>query len=568
MIFLFSLNVFSAQTDNAISLLSKADSLVGEGKPVAALNLYRSVGESTLDYCIIAQAEVGKGRIQQKAGNYERASKAWVLVEENCSMCPSEIRSELVFYTVEGWISQGEETFAMNLLDLENTRSPNLMWQSKLELLRARIHFLNGEWSHAREVATPNFDVENIDVDRLILWVQSGVLEGLGIDEAGIEHLENLRKGPIIEKIDAAYANMHTLLITEKRYSEALDWSKSMLLNSDPALNPEGWILGQIRIATSAELSGKTLDALLAHHEAVRAADKLGNDKLTARTCRERARFDAVRGDDKSAYIYLRKADSLALAMIATAEIGREPKSFKNHPLPELDPFDLASANAAKTSEPGAWPFAAALLALGLIAFIIRNFDLRRTLRRERLRTMRLHSFFGNKSTPDIGTLESETTEEIVEILESQFANSSEDWEKRVSANSLNFDDVIASLEMELGTVVEWDLKNDTKAPEAPQGLLPLLSITLKRLIPTDVSPELDCPLKATIRNDWRGVRIMFEGAPITATQELKDLFSGNSSSSIWSPVFEQAERMAGRVLLECNPLGGHSVVLDLPHPK
>ena len=199
---------------------------------------------------------------------------------------------------------------------------------------------------------------------------------------------------------------------------------------------------------------------------------------------------------------------------------------------------------------------------------MIRNFDLRRTLRKERLRTMRLHTMFGKNSTPDIGTLESETTEEIVEILETQFANSSEDWERRVSANALDFDDVIASLEMELGTVVEWDLENDKKAPEAPEGLLPLLLITLRRLLPEDVSQETASPLKATIRNDWRGVRIMFEGAPSSATQELKSLFSGHSSSPTWSPVFEQAERMAGRVLLECNQIGAHSVVLDLPHAK
>ena len=558
----------SAQNENALSLLSRADSLVEAGKPVAALSLYRSVGETTLDYCIIAQSEVGKGRIQQSAGNLERASKAWRSVENNCSMCASKIRSKLVYYTVEGWISQGEETLAMNLIDLETSRKPDQTWESKLELLRARIYFLNGEWNKAREASIPDFENGEVDIDRLILWVQSGVLEGLGIDESGVEHLEKMRKGDDIDKIDAAYANLHTLLVTEKRYGEALDWSKSMLLHSDPLTHPEGWILGQIRIATSAELSGKTLDALLAHHEAVRAAEILGDDLLTARTCRERARFDAIRGDDKSAYIYLHKADSLALAMIAATEIGREPKTFKNHPLPELDPFDLASANAAKTSEPGAWPFAAALIALGLIAFMIRNFDLRRTLRKERLRTMRLHAMFGKNSTPDIGTLESETTEDIVEILETQFANSSEDWERRVSANALDFDDVIASLEMELGNVVEWDLENDEKAPEAPEGLLPLLLITLRRLLPADVSQESESPLKATIRNDWRGVRIMFEGAPSSATQELKALFSGNSSSPTWSPVFEQAERMAGRVLLECNQIGGHSVVLDLPHAK
>ena len=493
-IFFFSLSIFSAQNENALSLLSRADSLVKAGKPVAALSLYRSVGETTLDYCIIAQAEVGKGRIQQSVGNLERATKAWRSVENNCSMCPSKIRSELVYYTVEGWISQGEETMAMHLIDLETSRNPDQTWISKLELLRARIYFLNGEWNKAREASSPDFENGVVDIDRLILWVQSGVLEGLGIHDSGVDDLEKMRKGEDIEKIDAAYANLHTLLVTEKRYGEALDWSKSMLLHSDPVTHPEGWILGQIRIATSAELSGKTLDALLAHHEAVRAAEILGNDQLTARTCRERARFDAMRGDNKSAYMYLHKADSLALAMIAAAEIGREPKSFKNHPLPELDPFDLASANAAKTPEPGAWPFAFALIALGLIAFMIRNFDLRRTLRKERLRTMRLHTMFGNSTTPDIGTLEGETTEDIVEILETQFANSSEDWERRVSANALDFDDVIASLEMELGTVVEWDLDNDNKAPEAPEGLLPLLLITLRRLLPADVSPEITSP--------------------------------------------------------------------------
>ena len=290
---------------------------------MAALSLYRSVGETTLDYCIIAQSEVGKGRIQQKAGNLERASKAWRSVENNCSMCPSIIRSKLVFYTVEGWISQGEETLAMNLIDLETSRKPDQTWVSKLELLRARIYFLNGEWNKAREASTPNFEKGEVDIDRLILWVQSGVLEGLGIDASGIEHIEKMRTEGDVGKIDAAYANLHTLLVTEKRYGEALDWSKSMLLHSDPVTHPEGWILGQIRIATSAELSGKTLDALLAHHEAVRAAEKLGDDLLTARTCRERARFDAMRGDDKSAYMYLHKADSLALAMIAAAEIGR-----------------------------------------------------------------------------------------------------------------------------------------------------------------------------------------------------------------------------------------------------
>ena len=200
---------------------------------MAALSLYRSVGETTLDYCIIAQSEVGKGRIQQKAGNLERASKAWRSVENNCSMCPSIIRSKLVFYTVEGWISQGEETLAMNLIDLETSRNPDQTWVSKLELLRARIYFLNGEWNKAREASTPNFEKGEIDIDRLILWVQSGVLEGLGIDASGIEHIEKMRTEGDVGKIDAAYANLHTLLVTEKRYGEALDWSKSMLLHSD-----------------------------------------------------------------------------------------------------------------------------------------------------------------------------------------------------------------------------------------------------------------------------------------------------------------------------------------------
>lgn len=483
-------------------------------------------------------------------------------------MCASDIRSELVFKTVEGWISQGEETLAFNLLDFELARKPSEKWVSKFQLLRSRIHFLNGNWSSARELSTPDFSSATINHDRLILWVQSGILSGLSVNDAGIEHLETARKGLDRLKIEAAYANLHTLLITERRYGEALSWSKSMLINSDPVLNPEGWILGQMRIATSAELAGKPLDALIAHHEAVRAAENYGNDKLTARTCRNRARFDASRGDDKSAYRYLQKADSIAIAMITVGSLGREPKSFENHPLPELDPFDLANKSNLNSSNPGGWPFAAALITLGLIAVVIRNYDLKRTLRRERLRTMRLHAMFGNKSLAEIGTLSSESTEEIVEQLEAQFAESSPDWESRINANSLDFDDIIASLEMELGTAVEWVLDNDIKAPEAPEGLLTLLSVTLRRLLPTNHSKGHETHVTASIKNDWSGVRVMFDGAPNEATQELKSLFSGSSTSQMWSPVFEQAERMAGRVILECNPFGGHSIVLDIPHPK
>ncbi|PCJ80711.1 MAG: hypothetical protein COA49_07735 [Bacteroidetes bacterium] len=542
--------------------------MVEVGKPVAALSLYRSVCETTINICSIARAEAGKGAIQQKAGNNERAAKAWLAVQENCFMCSQDLRSELVFKTIEGWISQGEETFALNLLELELSRNPSDEWISEFQVLRARIHFLNGDWSSARESSTPNFSLNELNTDRLILWVQSGILSGLNVKDAGIDYLEKARIGSDKEKIDAAYANLHTLLITEKRYGEALNWSKKILINYDPILNPEDWILGQMRVAKSAELAGKSLDALLAHHEAVIAAENYGDDKLTARTFRDKAQFDYKRGDYKSAHTYLQRADSIAIAMISAVHLGREPKSFRNHTLPELDPFDLANQSKTTSTNPGGWPFAAALLTLGLMTVIIRNYDLKRTLRRERLRTMRLHTMFGSENPAEIGDLEAESTDEIVEQLEAQFSSSSPDWERIVSSNALDFDDVIASLEMELGNAVDWVLENDTKAPKAPEGLLTLLSVTLRRLLPPNYSNDQNTHVNALIKNDWSGVRIMFDGDANAATEELKNLFSGSSTSQMWSPVFEQAERMSGRIMLECNPLGGHSVVLDIPHPK
>jgi hypothetical protein len=50
-------------------------------------------------------------------------------------------------------------------------------------------------------------------------------------------------------------------------------------------------------------------------------------------------------------------------------------------------------------------------------------------------------------------------------------------------SDRLDFDDVIASLEMDHGAFVEWEFNSTNEGQHAPEGLLSLLSVTLKRLL-------------------------------------------------------------------------------------
>ena len=127
----------------------------------------------------------------------------------------------------------------------------------------------------------------------------------------------------------------------------------------------------------------------------------------------------------------------------------------------------------------------------------------------------------------------------------------------------LDFDDIIASLEMDHGTAVEWEFQGTQEGQDAPEGLLSLLSVTLKRLLEGDASTS---PFAGRIRNDWHGIHVEIEGPETASTRELQRMFAGGTHSSRWNPVLVQIEKLAGRFTVEKRGTGELALTFMLPH--
>ena len=158
--------------------------------------------------------------------------------------------------------------------------------------------------------------------------------------------------------------------------------------------------------------------------------------------------------------------------MLNATKASKEAKTFETHAVLPQDPFELAAAEAmASGTNPGAWPFACALILLGLLAAGMRANELKRTLRRERVRSLRMQRMIQPQDALN-GTVSADLAVNaeggVEEIL--------------TRPNRLDFEDIIASLEMDHGTDVEWELQGNAEGQSAPEGLLSLLSVTVKRL--------------------------------------------------------------------------------------
>ena len=62
---------------------------------------------------------------------------------------------------------------------------------------------------------------------------------------------------------------------------------------------------------------------------------------------------------------------------------------------------------------------------------------------------------------------------------------------------------------MDHGAFVEWEFNSTDEGQHAPEGLLSLLSVTLKRLLE---GKEESHTFEGRIQNDWHGIKVEIEG--------------------------------------------------------
>ena len=530
--------------------LARADSLRQSGKMVQALTLYRRLGTETLTGCDFARIEAGLGHIQWNAGNASEARPHLMAASGQCGTCPTAVRTPLVLDIAHHLLSSGWTSDAIDLLEQELEWGPHAPALKEVHLALARLHFAEGHWQRTWEMAS------QIQVPEAAgIALQSGAMLGKGLDELPLSEFIRQAKPSQRCLVTDELNHLHTLLTAEDRYSEALVLSRKINTLTDPIADPTAWTLSQLKVARSAELANKPLEALLAFHEAGRTAELLDDLGLRARVARTQARFEESRGATASALRHLNLADSLTLAVLNATKASKEAKTFETHAVLPLDPFELAAAEAmTSATNPGAWPFACALILLGLLAAGMRANELKRTLRRERVRSLRMQRMIQPQDP-----LDSVAAADLIVNAEGGVE------EILTRSNRLDFEDIIASLEMDHGTNVEWELQGDSEGQSAPEGLLSLLSVTLKRLL---VHTPKDASIQGVIRNDWHGIQVQLDGPDSPSTQELQRMFAGGEHSSTWNPVLVQIEKLAGRFTVEKKATGELALTFLLPHSE
>ena len=530
--------------------LARADSLRQSGKMVQALTLYRRLGTETLTGCDFARIEAGLGHIQWNAGNASEARPHLMAASGQCGTCPTAVRTPLVLDIAHHLLSSGWTSDAIDLLEQELEWGPHAPALKEVHLALARLHFAEGHWQRTWEMAS------QIQVPEAAgIALQSGAMLGKGLDELPLSEFIRQAKPSQRCLVTDELNHLHTLLTAKDRYSEALVLSRKINTLTDPIADPTAWTLSQLKVARSAELANKPLEALLAFHEAGRTAELLDDLGLRARVARTQARFEESRGATASALRHLNLADSLTLAVLNATKASKEAKTFETHAVLPLDPFELAAAEAMTSgTNPGAWPFACALILLGLLAAGMRANELKRTLRRERVRSLRMQRMIQPQDH-----LDSVAAADLIVNAEGGVE------EILTRPNRLDFEDIIASLEMDHGTNVEWELQGDSEGQSAPEGLLSLLSVTLKRLL---VHTPKDASIQGVIRNDWHGIQVQLDGPDSPSTQELQRMFAGGEHSSTWNPVLVQIEKLAGRFTVEKKATGELALTFLLPHSE
>ena len=533
--------------------IDRADSLRTHGKMVQALSMYRSLLSEPLSGCEQGRVQLGMAAIHWQAGNTSQAKPLLTDAALTCSTCPAQIRTDLTLELAQLLARCGLTSLALDALVREQQLQPHPSLREALSVALVELHFAQGNWNEVWALT------ESLNGPHALgLRLQSGVMLGQTLDNLPVESYLRSAKPSNEALVLGELTHLHTLLNGLGRSEEALNLARTMASFFDPLADPEPWTLAQLRVAISAEQANQPLEALLAFHEAGRVANQVNDLALRARIAREQARFERTRGAEKAALDHLVLADSLTMVMLHSGGQEREPRAFQSHPALLDDPFELAAADAMRPQpSSGAWPFACALLALAFLATALRARELKKALRTERVRSFRMQRAIHAESTTE-NALEVTGERNMAAVTPAENVE-----EVLTRPDRLDFDDVIASLEMDHGTGIEWEFEGTSEGQNAPEGLLSLLSVTVRRLLTGNQEQR---PFMGRIRNDWHGIHVEIEGPETPSTRELQRMFAGGTHSSTWNPVLVQIEKLAGRFTVEKRGTGDLALTFMVPH--
>jgi len=522
------------------TLLQRGDSLLTAGRPVAALAMYRGAEQRATDPCQLAAAHTGIGVVHAASGNIDPATEAWKQALRGLSACGAASRERLALKLAQGYVQLHLEDDARAVVTLELRRQPQSV---ELKQMLARIAFIQGDWEFAESVSREGLDLltGGVDVAHLTLKDRRPFTElmHLRVTSHALAHhsLPDSLSAPYREALaalrtDEAQAfreELHRVLASEGMHLEALGVARE-LLAATPALEPAGYAAASLRVAESARAAGRPMEALLAFHDATAAAARAGDPEVLAGIHRQAAAFDVERGDLAGAVERYQSLDSLQQVLLAAAdpESGADRKGFTEQVASEDDPFDRDEAGAGgagRARGPGAWPWIVALLGLGWFAFALHNGSLRRALRTERGRVIRLRSLvpadrFGPSRAAPVDPAEALSVAAFLEGLDRDLVNAV-DW------------------------TVPADFAEQLSADQ--QAVLQALLEGVAEL------PRTGSRIRAEIIPSEAGWRLSLVGEGSGMSEALRGLFSGQEvpTTGSWAAVQGSLRALATRLTVE-----------------
>ncbi len=544
-----------AASVEAAQMLDRGDSLLQLGKPVAALSMYRGAEERSFDPCLIARARMGIAEVHVESHNPEQASSALNLASSGLLACGTSNRLELTILAADLWLLLQQEERANGVLRREIKMHPNdLQLHSRL----AKIAFISGEWISSREalnfcLTSPEATPTNEQTAEWLSYlVQLNIIENRSPNDSILRQFHSAASLISIDLAQDHRKQIYQLFALEDHHLLAYEWAEKILTftpKNDLKLRSKA----QLQLAQTAIKANRQLEAVIGFHEAIKTARSSNDMFLLAEVLRQRALFEDERSNPAAALQAMFEVDSIQSALLLglSASEQNQIRGFKEHLLPEPDPFERAVANLeqsqANRPDLGLWPWIAALLAIGLLA-MNRSYRLTQySLKKERRRLIRLRSLVPSDRLHS--GQEPSTEQEGAPSSRSIMPNGTFVFTHDDNPYAQSIQTFMSELDEDIKSSIAWELADDLQLTIGPD-----VRVALRNLIrgfielshdQQDVQvqiEQLDAHWKFSISSDHT-----------EASKALRGLFYGKDAlaSSRWNELHAQLRKLTGKIQIE-----------------
>lgn len=416
--------------DAARVMIQRGDSLQASAKWVAALSMYKGAQQRTFNPCLLSDAAAGIAEVHLASENHHEAR--WATEAASEFVAPCGHHPDKILRISDLWVGLNEDGRARDLVDAALEAHPHpALWTEKVMLAHLAGHPESTRRAFESWQANDGARDEPLRVAQVMaVLLQAQVMRDtmwLAAEEAAFE--EALATVSQAEEC-ALREQVYLVLKAEGQTLTALHWAQA-IRDRTPAHDLAGRTLAELRIAHCARDAHRPLDALIAYHEAEKAARSTGDNTLLAETLRQVATFETDRGNAPAALAAWAQVDSLNQALIADitprAAAGRK-RRFSTFVTPTADPFEQAANDYVAQSSGGhagsgfdvrsnPWVWVAAIGWLGLMAFAMKNRTTRSVLAQERQRLATLRQLLNTSTSNESLAADPSTPSPNVSLL-------------------------------------------------------------------------------------------------------------------------------------------------------